>query len=104
MTDKEYILELELKISLQAQRIEDLEGKILILMDLVQKQGVKKDSHNSSMPPASDFVSKNRSLREPSDKKSGGQGDYKGTTLFQTSTPDEVITLKNEVCTFVVHL
>ena len=53
---------------------------------------------------ASDFVSKNRSLREPSDKKSGGQGDYKGTTLFQTSTPDEVITLKNEVCTFVVHL
>ena len=100
MTDKEYILELELKISVQAQRIEDLEGKILLLMDLVQKQGVKKDSHNSSMPPASDFVSKNRSLREPSDKKSGGQQGHKGTTLFQTAAPDEVITLKNEVCTF----
>ena len=100
MTDKEYILELELKISLQSQRIEDLEGKILLLMDLVQKQGVKKDSHNSSMPPASDFVSKNRSLREPSDKKSGGQQGHKGTTLFQTAAPDEVITLKNEVCTF----
>ena len=104
MTDQEYILELELKIFLQAQRIESLEEKLLILMDLVQKQGVKKDSHNSSMPPSSDFISENRSLRAPSVKKGGGQGDHKGTTLFQTATPDEVITLKNEVCTFVVHL
>ena len=78
-----------------------MEEKLLILMDLVQKQGVKKDSHNSSMPPSSDFISENR---RPSVKKSGGQEDHKGTTLFQTSTPDEVITLKNEVCTFVVHL
>ena len=30
MTDQEYILELELKISLQAQRIESLEEKLLI--------------------------------------------------------------------------
>jgi transposase len=98
MTDKEYILELELKVSLQANRIQSLEDKLSLLLDLLHKKDIKKDSHNSSMPPSSDIVPKIRSLREPSDKKTGGQLGHKGNTLFQTPTPDQIIPLKNEIC------
>ena len=50
------------------------------------------------MSPSSDLFSKNRSLRESSEKKSGGQIGHKGHTLFQSWTPDEVIELKKVTC------
>ncbi len=36
---------------------------------------------------------KNQSLREKSDKKSGGQKGREGVTLKQSDTPDEIIPL-----------
>jgi transposase len=57
----------------------------------LQRQ-LSKDSHTSSKPPSSDGLGKKPriagSLRDSSDKKSGGQVGHKGDTLRQTDTPD----------------
>jgi len=52
----------------------------------------RKDSSNSSIAPSTDInkPKKNQSLREKSNKKSGGQKGHIGKTLKQTDTPDEV--------------
>ncbi len=43
-----------------------MEGKVLQLLALVEKQGVKKDSHNNHNPPSQDKAkpSRNKSLRK----------------------------------------
>ena len=66
------------------------------LTDNVVQEKPKKDSTNSSKSPSSDMgitPKKNQSLREKSDKSSGGQLGHKGKTLIQTDTPDEVVKL-----------
>ena len=58
-----------------------------------------KDSHNSHLPPSSDrFVRKPKSLRKPSEKKSGGQPGHRGSSLSWSSTPDEMIEQHVERC------
>ena len=61
---------------------------------------IKKDSHNSSMPPSIDLFtsSKGRSLRSASVLKSGGQPGHEGRTLEIRSRPDKITDLKNEYC------
>lgn len=98
MTDKEYILHLEGRLSAQSQQITLLEEKVLFLLDQLQRQGIKKDSHNSSLPPSSDLFPVTNSLRAKSDRKSGGQPGHKGHTLSISSTPDKVIDLKSSFC------
>ena len=53
---------------------------------------VKKDSHNSSMPPSSDGYAKAtpKSLREKSGKKAGGQIGHKGSGMQIKMEPNEV--------------
>ncbi|TAE39172.1 MAG: hypothetical protein EAZ70_09580 [Runella slithyformis] len=91
LTDKELILNQQEQIALQAQQINMLEEKVLLLLSQLQGQSIKKDSHNSSLPPSSDIVSKPKSLRVASDRKSGGQPGHKGSTLEMSSTPDKII-------------
>ena len=63
-----------------------------------------KDSHNSHLPPSSDrFVRKPKSLRQKSEKKSGGQPGHPGSSLPFSSTADEIIELQVEQCEACQH-
>src|SRR5450759_1176784 len=58
-----------------------------------------KDSHHSHLPPSSDrFVRKAKSLRQRSEKQSGGQPGHPGSSLPFSSAPDEIIELHVEQC------
>jgi transposase-like protein len=61
----------------------------------------KKDSSNSSIAPSSEIVSptkkKNQSLRDKSNKLTGGQKGHKGKTLKQANNPDEIIDIKYSI-------
>jgi transposase len=59
---------------------------------------VKKDSHNSSLPPSHDLVPVTKSLRTKSLLSCGGQLGHKGSTLKQKEVADVVIDLKADVC------
>ena len=59
---------------------------------------VKKDSHNSSLPPSKEIVKSNQSLRTKSDKKRGGQIGHKGHSLKMTATPDQIVPLEPDYC------
>ncbi len=58
-----------------------------------------KDSHNSHLPPSSDrFGRKPKSLRQKSEKPSGGQAGHPGASLPFSSTPDEIIEQQVDRC------
>jgi len=102
MTKAEKILfsKLSAENAEQKQRIDSLEEKVLFLLQIIEKQSVKKDSHNSHNPPASDKSSPKRtkSLRKKSMRKSGGQLGHKGHTLELKAVPDESHKLKSNYC------
>ena len=77
---------LQQTITEQAAIIVKLENRILVLEN-------KKNSSNSHIPPSQDQnrPKKNQSLREPSNKKVGGQQGHTGTTLECRSYVDEVV-------------
>jgi transposase len=110
MIESEYILQLATahstiasqsqQITLLDAKVLSLEAKLALVMDVLQKSSVKKDSHNSSLPPSTDlFTTKTKSLRPPSVLKSGGQLGHDGTTLKMSATPDKIHDLKNNFCT-----
>lgn len=82
------------------QGMKSLEEKVLFLLQIIEKQNVKKDSHNSHNPPASDKSKPKRtkSLRKRSMRKSGGQKGHKGHTLEMKSEPDDYHELKSDYC------
>ena len=63
------------------------------------QERLKKDSHNSHMPPSSDrFGRQPKSLRKSSGKKPGGQPGHPRSTLKLSPTPDTVIVHPVESC------
>jgi transposase len=84
-------------IAAQAAKIAALEARIA---ELERRLGL--NSSNSGKPPSSDGLSKPprvRSLREPSDKPSGGQKGHKGDTLRQVAEPDRTVDHYPPACT-----
>src|SRR4030042_6650172 len=76
----------------QVEIIKELQAEI---------NALKKDSSNSSKPPSSDINNipkKNQSLRQKSDRKSGGQNGHKGITRGQSDHPDKIVSLKPLKC------
>ena len=76
-------------IAAQAAEIAALKAHIA---ELERRLGL--NSSNSGKPPSSDGLKKParvKSLREPSDKPSGGQKGHKGETLRQVGEPDRIV-------------
>jgi transposase len=84
----ERLLEEKLSIiSKQSEIIGQQSAKILEL-----EKRLNKNSRNSSKPPSSDGLKRNRtrSLRQKGKNKNGGQWGHKGETLRQVETPDKI--------------
>jgi transposase len=76
----EQVKELTATVQMLTARVQELEGRLC------------KDSHNSNKPPSSDGLSKkNKSLREASGRKPGGQFGHGGSTLKRVKHPDVVV-------------
>jgi len=89
----------------QQERVQVLEGLIDSQQERIKtlERQQAKDSHNSSLPPSSDwFVRPPKSLRHKSGKKAGGQQGHPGHCLRQVETPDEVL-LHPVVCCEQCH-
>src|SRR5712692_9010801 len=68
-------------IGSQQERVKALEGLVDALQERIKtlERHQAKDSHTSSLPPASDrFVRVPKSLRHKSGKKAGGQPGHRG--------------------------
>lgn len=107
MTKAEYIAILEARtVTLEAQNVEltqqvnVLEGKVVALLKVLEKKGVKKDSRNSHTAPSGDKSKpkRNKSLRKKSTRKTGGQKGHEGHTLKMTDTPDSIAPLRSDFC------
>jgi transposase len=98
LSDTELISQQKVQLDSQSKEIQSLKEKVELLLDLLQKKGIKKDSHNSSLAPSSDLFTKNKSLRPVSERSSGGQKGHQGSTLTMTLTPDKIIELKSNFC------
>jgi transposase len=73
-------------------KVDALTAQVQMLQAEVNRLKAKKNSGNSSLTPSQDmFRLKNQSLREKSNRKSGGQPGHKGETLLMTPDPDKVI-------------
>ena len=75
------------------QTIKKLEARVATLEAELAVYKNKKNSKNSHIPPSQDphRPKKNQSLREPTDRKVGGQPGHEGTTLEFHSKVDETV-------------
>jgi transposase len=87
---------------LQAENAALRETNAVLLARLAElERQLGLNSGNSGKPPSSDGLKKpprTRSLREPSDKKPGGQPGHKGETLRQVAEPTIILEHYPETC------
>jgi len=110
MTPEEELLQLrreksqwQEQLAQRDERIAHMQQQVKLLSEQVQtlQAQLKKDSHNSHLPPSSDrFHRQPKSLRQKSGKKAGGQPGHPGTTLMLSPTPDRVIVHAVEQCVY----
>src|SRR6266516_3855123 len=89
----EVIAQMQRQLVQRDEVIAQMQREQAVLSEQVQalQEQLKKDSHNSHLPPSSDrFHRQPRSLREKSGKKAGGQPAHPGSTLKLSPMPDTV--------------
>ena len=97
----ELIAQMQRQLAQRDELIAQMQRQHAVLSEQVQalQEQLKKNSHNSHLPPSSDrFHRQPRSLREKSGKKAGGQPGHPGSTLKLSPTPDTVIVHAVEQC------
>src|SRR5260221_5940858 len=100
---REQLAQREERIQQQSLLIEQMQEQIAALTQHVKdlQDRLAKDSHNSSLPPSSDrFVRQPKSLRQKSEKKSGGQKGHPGTTFRFSVKQDEEIEHQVMYCSY----
>lgn len=81
-----------------------LEALVMQLQEEIRLLKNGKKSNTSHTSPSHDIGRSNlKSLREKSNKKSGGQKGHEGTTLQMNSRPDEIINYKSNFCRACSH-
>ena len=75
-------------------QVEHLQQQVQTL----EKQ-LKKESHNSHLPPSSDrFQRQPKSLRAKTGKPAGGQPGHQGKTLMMVESPDQIVVHPVKAC------
>jgi transposase len=91
----------ECEVYALTRRLQELQAeleRVTLAQGEVAGAGVRRDSHNSGLPPsldppgakAQDAVRRTRSLRRKSGKRVGGQVGHRGATLHQVEFPDRL--------------
>ena len=95
-------LELSRKVDQLTTDFAALKAENAALRERVQtlEEQVSKDSHNSHKPPSSDGLSKPKpkSLRQKSERPTGGQPGHPGHTLHMAEKPDRIVPHRVERC------
>jgi transposase len=79
-------------------QVSSLTQEVSSLTYQLEQSKIKKNSHNSSIPPSQDISRKNTSLRTSSGKPIGGQLGHEGKTLLFDKSPTDVIDLMPTLC------
>src|SRR5712692_768449 len=85
--------QLQEQLAQRDDQIAQMQRQLVLLSEQVHalQDRLKKDSHNSHLPPSSDrFGRQPKRLRKKSGKKPGGQEGHRGQTLMFSPCPDEV--------------
>src|SRR5712691_10168647 len=98
---QEQLAQRDEQLAQRDEQIAQMQHELKRLGEQVQalQEQLKKDSHNSHLPPSSDrFRRQPKSLRKSSGKKPGGQSGHAGNTLMPSQTPDVVMRHAVEQC------
>jgi hypothetical protein len=87
----------ECEVYALTRRLQELQAE-LARLGLTAGEGLRRDSHNSGLPPSADppgakaanAVRRTRSLRRKSGRRVGGQAGHRGATLHQVEVPDRL--------------
>lgn len=95
-----FTLDIQLLLQTLQQTITEQAAIIVKLKERISILENKKNSNNSSIPPSQDQnrPKKNQSLREPTNRKIGGQQGHEGTTLECRSVVDEIVKHSPTAC------
>lgn len=91
------------KLHIENEALKEENEKLKKQVDILGGTYIEKNSTNSSIPPTQQSIGqkaiqRTRSLREPSERKSGGQIGHKGYTLYKQDKPDDIVEHKVKVC------
>lgn len=86
-------------ITISLEEYNALKEQIRILQEEIQLLKNGRNSKTSSTPPSQDIARNyQKSLKEPSTRKTGGQAGHLGSTLQMSENPDEIVEYRPNYC------